>query len=155
MHRMGIQASSEMGFRAANRITALPEANGDTDLPIANEFMLDGKRVAVKCAKPNNHQCGLTNGMRDRADCINRASLTVGVPSIRTGQSPNSWNNTQVSCRSTTGTADAWPSCPAPFIGAWEKVWAKWGLKTDWARCPVPIPGAKWARIYTLHLALR
>ena len=45
---------------------------------MAKEFMLDGKRAAIKCAKPNNHQCGPANGMRDRADCIICASLTVG-----------------------------------------------------------------------------
>ena len=45
---------------------------------MANEFMLDGKRVAIKCAKPATAQCGLTNTMRDRVDYIICASQTVG-----------------------------------------------------------------------------
>ena len=45
---------------------------------MANEFILDGKRVAIKCAKPTNSQCGLTNTMRDRVDYIICASQTDG-----------------------------------------------------------------------------
>ena len=37
---------------------------------MANEFILDGKRVAIKCAKPATTQCGLTNKMRNRVDYI-------------------------------------------------------------------------------------
>ena len=66
------------GGQTAKKIAAVLEAEKVTDQPMANEFMLDGKRVAIKCAKPNNHQCGLTNRMRDRVDYIICAHQTDG-----------------------------------------------------------------------------
>ena len=61
------QRSQQWGIRTARKIAAVLEAEKAPDRPMANEFMLDGKRVAIKCAKPATSQCGLTNTMRDRA----------------------------------------------------------------------------------------
>ena len=72
------QRAQRWGIRTARKIAAVLEAEKATDQPMANEFLLDGKRVAIKCAKPANSQCGLTNTMRDRVDYIICASQTVG-----------------------------------------------------------------------------
>ena len=72
------QRAQQWGIRTARKIAAVLEAEKAPGRPMANEFMLDGKRVAIKCAKPATSQCGLTNTMRDRVDCIICASQTVG-----------------------------------------------------------------------------
>ncbi len=72
------QRAQKWGIRTARKIAAVLEAEKAADQPMANEFMLDGKRVAIKCAKPATSQCGLTNTMRDRVDYIICASQAVG-----------------------------------------------------------------------------
>ena len=72
------QRAQQWGIRTARKIAAVLQAEKALDQPMANEFILDGKRVAIKCAKPANSQCGLTNTMRDRVDYIICASQTVG-----------------------------------------------------------------------------
>ena len=62
--------AQQWGIKTARKIAAVLEAEKAADQPTANEFMLDGKRVAIKCAKPATAQCGLTNTMRDRVDYI-------------------------------------------------------------------------------------
>ena len=71
------QRAQEWGSRTARRIAEVLGAEKVTDLPHANEFILDGKRVAIKCAKPTTTQCGITNTMRGRVDYIICASQTV------------------------------------------------------------------------------
>ena len=71
------QRAQQWGIRTARKIAAVLEAEKAADHPMGNEFMLDGKRVAIKCAKPATTQCGLTNPMRDRVDYIICASQTV------------------------------------------------------------------------------
>ena len=71
------QRAQQWGIRTARKIAAVLQAEKAADQPMANEFMLDGKRVAIKCAKPTTTQCGLTNTMRDRVDYIICASQTV------------------------------------------------------------------------------
>ena len=58
------QRAQQWGIRTARKIAAVLQAEKAADQPMANEFMLDGKRVAIKCAKPTTTQCGLTNTMR-------------------------------------------------------------------------------------------
>ncbi len=70
--------AQQWGTRTAREIAAVLGAEKATDQPQANEFLLDGKRVAIKCARPKTNQCGLTNTMRDRVDCIICASQTAG-----------------------------------------------------------------------------
>ena len=72
------QRAQQWGIRTARKIAAVLEAEKADDQPMANEFMLDGKRVAIKCAKPATTQCGLTNTMRERVDYIICASQAVG-----------------------------------------------------------------------------
>jgi hypothetical protein len=72
------QRAQRWGIRTARKIAAVLEAEKAADQPMANEFLLDGKRVAIKCAKRATTQCGLTNTMRDRVDYIICASQTVG-----------------------------------------------------------------------------
>ena len=72
------QRAQQWGIRTARKIAAVLEAEKAADRPVANEFMLDGRRIAIKCAKPATTQCGLTNTMRDRVDYIVCASQTVG-----------------------------------------------------------------------------
>lgn len=62
--------AQQWGTRTARKIAAALGAERAADRPQANEFMLDGKRVAIKCAGTATTQCGLTNTMRDRVDCI-------------------------------------------------------------------------------------
>lgn len=62
--------AQQWGTRTARKIAAALGAEKAVDRPQANEFMLDGRRVAIKCAKPATSQCGLTNTMRDRVDSI-------------------------------------------------------------------------------------
>ena len=69
--------AQEWGTRTARKIAEVLGAEKVTDQPMANEFMLDGKRVAIKCARPRTTQCGVTNTMRDRVDYIICASQTV------------------------------------------------------------------------------
>ena len=71
------QRAQQWGIQTARKIAAVLQAEKATDQPMANEFMLDGKRVAIKCAKPSTTQCGLTNTMRDRVDYIICASQNV------------------------------------------------------------------------------
>lgn len=71
------QRASEWGSGTARRIAEVLGAEKVIDLPQANEFILDGKRVAIKCAKPTTTQCGITNRMRGRVDYIICASQTV------------------------------------------------------------------------------
>ena len=71
------QRAQQWGILTARKIAAVLQAEKATDQPMANEFMLDGKRVAIKCARPMTAQCGLTNTMRDRVDYIMCASQTV------------------------------------------------------------------------------
>ena len=68
--------AQQWGIQTARKIAAVLGAESAGDRPIANEFLLDGKRVAIKCAKPATTQCGLTNTMRDRVDYIVCASQT-------------------------------------------------------------------------------
>lgn len=70
--------AQQWGTRTAREIAAVLGAEKAADQPQANEFWLDGKRVAIKCAKPKTTQCGLTNTMRDRVDYIICASQTAG-----------------------------------------------------------------------------
>jgi len=72
------QQAQQWGIKTARKIAAVLEAEKAADQPLANEFILDGKRVAIKCAKPATSQCGLTNTMRDRVDYIICASQTAG-----------------------------------------------------------------------------
>ena len=69
--------AQEWGTQTARKIAKVLEAEKVTDRPMANEFILDGKRVAIKCARSSTTQCGLTNTMRDRVDYIICASQTV------------------------------------------------------------------------------
>ena len=69
--------AQQWGLRTARKIASVLGAEEVADRPIANEFWLDGKRVAIKCARPATTQCGLTNTMRDRVDYIVCASQTV------------------------------------------------------------------------------
>ncbi len=62
--------AQQWGIRTARPVAAALGAEKAADQPLANEFMLDGRRVAIKCAKPATSQCGLTNTMRDRVDSI-------------------------------------------------------------------------------------
>ena len=71
------QRAQKWGSRTARRIADVLGAEKVTDLPQANEFILDGKRVAIKCAKPTTTQCGITNKMRGRVDYIICASQTM------------------------------------------------------------------------------
>ena len=71
------QRAQEWGSRTARKIAEILGAE-KTDRPQANEFILDGKRVAIKCARATTSQCGLTNSMRDRVDYIICASQTLG-----------------------------------------------------------------------------
>ena len=71
------QRAQQWGILTARKIAAVLQAEKATDQPMANEFMLDGKRVAIKCARPTTTQCGLTNTMRDRVDYIICALQTV------------------------------------------------------------------------------
>lgn len=70
------QRAQKWGTRTARKIAARLKAEKAIDQPQANEFILDGKRFAIKCAKPKTTQCGLTNKMRNRVDYIICASLT-------------------------------------------------------------------------------
>ena len=72
------QRAQQWGLRIAREIAATLGAEKAADQPMANEFLLDGKRVAIKCAKPATTQCGLTNTMRDRVSYIICASQNVG-----------------------------------------------------------------------------
>ena len=72
------QRAQQWGICTARKIAAVLAAEKAADQPMANEFMLDDKRVAIKCAKPATSQCGLTNTMRDRVDYIICASQTSG-----------------------------------------------------------------------------
>ena len=72
------QRAQKWGIKTARKIAEVVGAEKAADQPMANEFLLDGKRVAIKCAKPATTQCGLTNTMRDRVDYIICASQTVG-----------------------------------------------------------------------------
>ena len=71
------QRAQQWGIQTARKIAVVLEAVKAADQPMANEFFLDGKRVAIKCAKPATTQCGLTNTMRDRVDYIICAVQTV------------------------------------------------------------------------------
>ena len=71
------QRAQQWGLRTARKIAVALGAERVADRPIANEFLLDGKRVAIKCARPATTQCGLTNTMRDRVDYILCASQTA------------------------------------------------------------------------------
>ena len=71
------QRAQQWGIRTARKIAAVLQAKKATDQPMANEFLLDHKRIAIKCAKPATTQCGLTNNMRDRVDYIICASQTA------------------------------------------------------------------------------
>ena len=66
--------AQEWGTQTARKIAKVLGAEKVIDQPMANEFMLDGKRVAIKCARPRTTQCGLTNTMRDRVDYVICAS---------------------------------------------------------------------------------
>ena len=70
------QRAQAWGSRTARKIAQFLGAK-KADQPQANEFILDGKRVAIKCARPTTTQCGLTNRMRGRVDYIICASQTV------------------------------------------------------------------------------
>ena len=72
------QRAQQWGLRIAREIAATLGAEKAADQPMANEFLLDCKRVAIKCAKPATTQCGLTNTMRDRVSYIICASQNVG-----------------------------------------------------------------------------
>ena len=71
------QRAQEWGSRTARKIAEVLGAE-KADRSQANEFILDGKRVAIKCARPTTSQCGLTNSMRGRVDYIICASQTLG-----------------------------------------------------------------------------
>ena len=68
--------AQQRGIQTARKIAAVLGAEKAGDRTIANEFCLDGKRAAIKCAKSATTQCGLTNTMRDRVDYIVCASQT-------------------------------------------------------------------------------
>ena len=70
------QRAQQWGIQTARKIAVVLGAEKAADRPNANEFLLDGRRVAIKCAKPATAQCGLTNTMRDRVDYIVCASQT-------------------------------------------------------------------------------
>ena len=72
------QRAQQWGIRTARKIAAMLQAEKATDQPMANEFFLDGKRIAIRCSRPATTQCGLTNTMRDRVDHVICASQTVG-----------------------------------------------------------------------------
>ena len=71
------QRAQQWGIRTARKIAAELKAEKVADQPMANEFLLDGERVAIKCAKPQTTQCGLTNTMRDRVDYVICASQSA------------------------------------------------------------------------------
>lgn len=68
------QRAQAWGVKTARKIADVLGAEKAADQPMANEFILDDKRVAIKCARPATTQCGLTNTMRDRVDYIICAS---------------------------------------------------------------------------------
>ena len=84
------QRAQEWGSRTARKIAQILGAK-KADQPQANEFILDGKRVAIKCARPTTTQCGLTNRMRDRVDYIICASQTVDGTFRLYKVSPEQW----------------------------------------------------------------
>ena len=71
------QRAQAWGVLTARKIADALGAEKAADQPMANEFILDGNRVAIKCARPATTQCGLTNTMRDRVDYIICASQTA------------------------------------------------------------------------------
>lgn len=71
------QRAQQWGVQTARKIAAVLGADKAMDQPNANEFFLDGKRIAIKCARVRTTQCGLTNTMRDRVDYIVCAAQTV------------------------------------------------------------------------------
>ena len=85
------QQAQQWGIKTARKIAAVLEAEKALDQPTANEFILDGKRVAIKCAKPATSQCGLTNTMRDRVDYIICASQTAGGAFSLYKVTPRQW----------------------------------------------------------------
>ncbi len=85
------QRAQQWGIRTARKIAAVLEAEKALDQPMANEFMLDGKRIAIKCARPATSQCGLTNTMRDRVDYIICASQTSGGTFNLYKVTPSQW----------------------------------------------------------------
>ena len=70
------QQAQQWGIQTARKIAAVLEADKAGHAQ-ANEFLLDGKRIAIKCAKTRTTQCGLTNALRDRVDYIICALQTV------------------------------------------------------------------------------
>lgn len=83
--------AQQWGFRTARKIAAVLGAEEAADQPLANEFLLEGMRVAIKCAKPETTQCGLTNTMRNRVDCIICASQTAGGVFALHKVTPEQW----------------------------------------------------------------
>ena len=84
------QRAQQWGIQTARKIAAVLEAE-KAGRPMANEFLLDGKRVAIKCAKKRTTQCGLTNTMRDRVDYIICAAQTEGGPFNLYKVTPEHW----------------------------------------------------------------
>ena len=84
------QRAQRWGTQTARKIATVLGAE-KTGLPVANEFLLDGKRIAIKCAKKRTTQCGLTNTMRDRMDYIICAVQTNQGPFSLYKITPEQW----------------------------------------------------------------
>jgi len=85
------QRAQSWGVRTARAIADALGAEKAKDQPLANEFWLDGKRVAIKCARPSTSQCGLTNTMRDRVDYIICASQNTDTSFSLYKLTPAQW----------------------------------------------------------------
>lgn len=85
------QRAQAWGVETARKVAAVLGAEKATDQPMANEFFLDGRRVAIKCAGPATTQCGLTNTMRDRVDYIVCASQNADGSFSLYKVTPSQW----------------------------------------------------------------
>jgi hypothetical protein len=85
------QRAQAWGVRTARAIATSLGAEKAEDQPLANEFWLDGKRVAIKCARPSTSQCGMTNTMRERVDYIICASQNTDTSFSLYKLTPEQW----------------------------------------------------------------
>lgn len=85
------QRAQAWGVQTARRIADVLGAKKADDQPMANEFFMDGQRVAIKCARPATTQCGLTNTMRNRVDYIVCASQNADSSFNLYKVTPSQW----------------------------------------------------------------
>lgn len=90
---MSGQKAQAWGIKTARQIAEALGGQKAEDQPMANEFILDGKRVAIKCARPATSQCGLTNTMRDRVDYIICASQSADGSFMLYKVTPKQWED--------------------------------------------------------------